>query len=156
MEQEKIIMTPEGYKKCKKELLKLHQEVRPKIVEELRVAYDFGDLRENAEFDYAKESLRKCEEKIKFLEHMLHQAEIEENKDENKVSIGSTVTIEYLDSKEKETFQIVNSIEMDIKNNKISNLSPVGKSLYNAKLNDIITITTPLNQNQVKIIQIKH
>ncbi len=110
MSTQKIKMAETGYKKCQEELKKLYTETRPKIISELRIAYDYGDLRENSEFDAAKEAQRQCENRIKTLEKMLENAIILPKNNTTKITIGSKVTIEYIETKEQETYQIVNAI----------------------------------------------
>ena len=136
--QEKNKMTRNGYEKIQKELLKLYQETRPKVIEQLRIAYDFGDLRENSEFDAAKLEQHLCDQKIKKLENLLNNTIIVEENEVNQVSIGSEVTIEYLEDHELEKFQIVGSSEMGLGGNQISSESPMGRALFGNKKDNIV------------------
>ncbi len=153
-EPKKLKITPEGYEQIQKELKKLYTEKRVKIIEDLKIAYDFGDLRENSEFDAAKDAQRNCDNQIKRIENLLNHMEIVTEKEKNIVSIGTTVTIEYLADNEKETYKIVSPLEVSPSENKISNESPMGKALYGSKLNDIVEINSPIGKYKIKIIDI--
>ena len=155
MKQEKIKMTQDGYENIKKELLKLYQETRPQIIEQLKIAYEFGDLRENSEFDSAKDAQNLCDLKIKRLENLLKNAIIIKENEKNQVNIGSIVTIRYLEDQEEETYQLVGVTETSSSINKISNVSPMGKALCGAKKGDIISITSPNGEYKVEITKIE-
>lgn len=152
--QEKNKITRKGYEKIQKELLKLYQETRPKVIEQLRIAYDFGDLRENSEFDAAKLEQHLCDQKIKKLENLLSHAIIVDENEVDRVSIGTEVTIEYLEDHELETFQIVGSSETGLDGNQISSESPMGRALFGNKKDDIVEIASPNGIYKVKVISI--
>lgn len=154
MTKEKIKLTRKEYNNLKKDLTKLYKETRPKIIEQLKIAYDFGDLRENSEFDSAKMEQHICDQKIKKLENILKYAIIIETDETKQINIGSTVIIEYLDNLEQDHFQIVGTSEVGIDRNCISCESPMGKALCDSKLNDIVEIKSPNGTYKVKVISI--
>ena len=154
MTKEKIKLTRKEYNNLKKDLTKLYKETRPKIIEQLKIAYDFGDLRENSEFDSAKMEQHICDQKIKKLENILKYAIIIETDETKQINIGSTVIIEYLDNLEQDHFQIVGTSEVGIDRNCISCESPMGKALCDSKLNDIVEIKSPNGTYKVKVIRI--
>lgn len=148
-------MTREGYKQVEKELLKLYKETRPKIIADLRIAYDYGDLRENSEFDAARDAQNLCDARIRRLENLLNHALIVDNLDKNRITVGSVVTIEYLNDGELETFQIVSFLETNALGNKISDISPMGSALCGSAVNEIVEIASPNGNYMVKVVRIE-
>ncbi|MCI9280402.1 MAG: transcription elongation factor GreA [Bacilli bacterium] len=148
-------LSPSNYKNLQTELSKWYKK-RNQVIEELRLAYEFGDLRENSEFDSAKMAEHLCNEQIKKLEHLLNTGIIIENQKKNTIDIGSIVTIEYLDDLSKETFEIVTALEVSIIKNKISSSSPMGKALIGKKKGEILTIDSPTGLYKIKIIDINY
>lgn len=151
--KKEIKITVEGYEQLKKEL-KYLLEKREEIITDLKIAYDFGDLRENSEFDSAKQRQALCDKRIKIIEYTLSHAIIVKHKNKKIVDIGSTVTLEYLEDKSKEIYKIVGPEEISIEENKISYQSPLGKAIMGKKNLDIVTISSPTGDFQVKIIKI--
>lgn len=149
-----VKMTAEGYEKAQQELKSLYSEKRPKIIDELKKAYDFGDLRENSEFDAAKEAQAICDKRIHLLEKMLKNVEIVDNNGYDKVNIGSKVKIQFLADCEEEIYELVGPLETSISENKISVESPMGKALYGKRLNAIVEIDSPSGTYKVKIVKI--
>ncbi len=149
-----IKMTQNGYEQAEKELLNLYEK-RRKIIEDLRIAYDFGDLRENSEFDAARDAQNMCDKMIRKLENLLQHVVIVNSLEKDFVSLGSIVTIEYLEEGEKETFQIVSSLEISFFDKKISDVSPMGKALYGKKKNSIVEVDGPVGSYKVKIVNIQ-
>jgi transcription elongation factor GreA len=149
-----IVLTPDGYLALETELNELKNEKRPDIIKALKEARAQGDLSENADYDAARNEQAQVEARIKDLEFQLEHCTIADNKkDSNKVSVGSTVTIQY-DDGEKEEYKIVGSMEADLFNGKISNESPLGKSLLNKKLNEDVLVESPNGDYNIKIIKI--
>lgn len=148
-------LSPSNYKNLQTELSKWYKK-RNQVIEELRLAYEFGDLRENSEFDSAKMAEHLCNEQIKKLEHLLNTGIIIENHKKKTIDIGSIVTIDYLDDLSKETFEIVTALEVSIIKNKISPSSPMGKALIGKKKGEILTIDSPTGLYKIKIIAINY
>ena len=149
----KVYVTQEGFDKIIKELEFLKLEERPRVISALKEARAQGDLSENAEYDAARTEQAVLEERIIMLENMLENAEIVEKTSTDKVSLGSVVTIEYVDEKEKETYTIVGSIEADPFSNKISVDSPVAKAILDKKVGDIVTVEDA--GYKIKVLDIK-
>ena len=131
---EKVILTEEGYKQLEKRLEELKFVKRPEITERIKVARDFGDLSENAEYDAAKNEQARIEGEIVEIEAKLKIAEIiKTDGGHGVVNVGSKVKI--LDDLNEETeYEIVGTTEADISVGRISNESPLGKALIGAKL----------------------
>lgn len=147
-------LTEEGFNKLKKELEYLYKIGRKKNIEELRSTAEFGDLRENSEYDAAVHEQWRIESRIQKIEDYLEHAEIIKKNKSEKVGLGSTVTILNLDDNTREKITIVSDIEADILNNKISISSPLGQNLMNKMLDEIVDIEGPSGLFSVKIVKI--
>ena len=137
--------TAEGLKKLKEELDHLKSVMRPKASQDIADARDKGDLSENAEYDAAKEAQGLLEAKISRMESELATARILDatNIDTSKVSILTKVTITNKATKKSMTYQIVSEKEADLKLQKISVTSPIGKGLLGKKVGDEAEIQAP-------------
>ena len=154
-DENKVYITEEGLEKLKAELDDLKNVKRPEIIQSLKEARALGDLSENAEYDAARTAQAECEARIQELEHMIENVEIiSDEVKKDKVVVGSTVTIEYVDDNEKETYTIVGSKEVDLDNNKISNESPIAQAILGGKVGEVKTVTSPGGTYDVKIIKI--
>ena len=146
-----FIMTAEGFLEAENELNELKNVRRPEVIKALKEARALGDLSENADYDAARDAQAKLEGRIKELEYKLENAKIISNDSKDTVSIGSTVTISYIDDDETEEYKIVGSLEADPFNNKISNESPIGAAIIGKKVNEIVSVETPNGSFDVKI-----
>ncbi|ALC81788.1 MULTISPECIES: transcription elongation factor GreA [Bacillus] len=157
MAQEKEYpMTEEGKQKLEQELEYLKTVKRKEVVERIKVARSFGDLSENSEYDSAKEEQAFVEGRITTLENMIRNARIIEDDvtNSNIVGLGKTVTFVELPDGEEESYTIVGSAEADPFEGKISNDSPIAKSLLGKQVSDQVTVQTPGGEMFVKIIKI--
>ncbi len=150
-----VYLTSEGFIKLEEELGFLKKERRPEIIKAIKEARALGDLSENADYHAALEEQSKLEARIKELEVSLDNAVIIDKTNNDIVSIGSTIKIMYVDSKEKETYMIVGSQEADPFNNKISNESPIASAIIGKKSGDVVTVESPNGNYQVKVIEIE-
>lgn len=150
-------MTLAGKEKLEQELEYLKTVKRKEVVERIKVARSFGDLSENSEYDSAKEEQAFVEARIAAIENMIRNAKIIDEDEINRdvVTLGSSVTFIELPDGEEETYTIVGSAEADPFEGKISNDSPIAKSLLGRKVNDEVTVQTPGGEMLVKIIDIK-
>ena len=151
---ETILLTAEGYLALEEELNDLKENVRPEVIQKLKEARALGDLSENAEYDSAKNEQGKVEARIKELEYKLEHSKVMDGS-KNTISIGSKVTVLYINDNETEEYKIVGSLEADPFNNKISNESPLGQAIIGKKKNDIIDVSSPTGSYQIKIVDIK-
>ncbi|MBQ7223700.1 MAG: transcription elongation factor GreA [Erysipelotrichaceae bacterium] len=156
MEGKKTVVTREGLEKLEKEHEYLIQVERPQVIEELRAARAQGDLSENADYDAARDHQARVEARIKELDTLLANVEIIEEKKTRKsvVRLGSTVTIEYLDTQERETFNIVGTVEADPFDHKISNETPLAIAIMDHKVNDVVPVLVSPSY-EVRILEIK-
>lgn len=149
-----VYLTESGLNEMKKELEFLKLEKRPEVIAALKDARALGDLSENAEYDAARNEQAQVEGRIAELERMLENAIIIKDVSTDKVSIGTTVTIKYIDDNEEEEYAIVGSKEADPFENKISNESPIAKAIMGLKVGDKVTVDSPNGQYDVEIVKI--
>ncbi|MCC3356624.1 transcription elongation factor GreA [Bacillus sp. REN16] len=149
-------MTAEGKQKLEQELENLKTVKRKEVVERIKIARSFGDLSENSEYDSAKDEQAFVEGRITTIENMIRNAKIiEEDADSaGKVSLGKSVTFIELPDGEEETYTIVGSAEADPFEGKISNDSPIAKSLIGKHVGDKVTVQTPGGDLLVEITKI--
>ncbi|MDD7571307.1 MAG: transcription elongation factor GreA [Faecalibacterium sp.] len=153
---EKIFLTQKGYDELQERLDYLTGQGRQEMSEKIKLAREYGDLSENAEYDAAKNEQAFMEQEIKEIAEKLRNAEIidESNLDSKTVSIGSIVKLQDMELDEKVEIKIVGSSEADIMNNKISNESPIGQALIGKKKGAVVDVNTPSGVLKYKIISI--
>ena len=155
MLDEKFYVTEEGLKELKEEYQNLVHVVRNEVIEDLKAARAQGDLSENADYDAARDKQAQVEARIKELEHMIRNAEvISENRGTSYVRLGSTVTVEPMDTHEKITFTIVGTVEADPLNGKVSNATPLAEAILEKKVGTVVTVEVD-EPYDVKIVEIK-
>ncbi len=152
-----VILTPEGYKKLAKEIEYLSTEKRREVAERIKVAREFGDIAENAEYDDAKNEQAYVEARIAMLEERLVSARVIQKKDIAKdvVSVGSTVRLRDVDANETVEYHIVGSAEANPAEQKLSNESPVGRAILGKKKGETVEVTAPRGSLKFKILDIK-
>jgi transcription elongation factor GreA len=153
-----VILTPEGYDNLKQELDTLRTAKRREIAERIRVAREFGDIAENAEYDDAKNEQAMLEHRIAQLEERLVHARVIDtgDVDTSVVSLGSRVRLRDLDAKETLEYHIVGSAEANPAEQKLSNESPVGKAIMGRKKGETVEVATPRGAKlKFKIMEIK-
>ena len=153
-----VILTPEGYENLKQELDALRTEKRREIAERIRLAREFGDIAENAEYDDAKNEQAMVEHKIAQLEERLLHARVIDTRgvDTSVVSIGSVVRLRDLDAKQTIEYYIVGSAEANPAEHKLSNESPVGRAILGRKKGETVEVSTPRGATlKFKIMEIK-
>ena len=148
--------TPEGYQKLKEELEYMKSIERPKISAQIAEARDKGDLSENAEYDAAKEAQGLLEMKISKTEDLLANARIidEKQMDSSKVLVLSKVKIKNTTNNAILEYTLVAEKEADLKKNRISVNSPIGKGLLGKKVGDIAEISVPSGVMKFEIVEI--
>lgn len=150
-------LTREGYQKSEQELEFLRTEKRRQVASRLQEAMEDGELIENAEYEDAKNEQAFVEGRIKELELLLANAFIidDEQSLEGVVSVGSTVTLQFENEDELETYMIVGAAEANPNENRISNESPIGHSLIGKHVGDKVKVETPGGAFYVEIIASK-
>ncbi|HLR03812.1 MAG TPA: transcription elongation factor GreA [Virgibacillus sp.] len=155
--EKSFYMTKEGKDNLEDELHYLKTERRQEVVERIKEARAFGDLSENSEYDAAKDEQAFVETRIAQVEKMIRNAVIIENDNENPdiVTLGKSVTFQELPDGDKETYTIVGSAEADPFEGKISNDSPMAKSLLGHEKGEEVTVSTPGGDMQVKVVHVE-
>ena len=150
-----IYLTKEGLEELKQELNVLKLDKRPEVDKSIKEAKELGDLSENAEYHAAREEQAVLEGRIKELEFMIGNSTIIEEKSTDKVRIGSTVEIRYIEDEDVDTYKIVGSIEADPFENKVSNESPLAKAILGKKAGMVATVESPNGKYDVEILEVK-
>jgi len=152
--EKELYLTEEGLEEIKKELEELKLVKRPEVINALKDARAQGDLSENAEYDAARSEQAIVESRIKELEVMVERAVVITKVDTDVVSIGTKVTLEYVDDEDTEEYSIVGSQEADPFTNKISNESPIAKAIMGLKVGSVVSVDSPNGKYDVKILAI--
>ena len=152
--EKELYLTEEGLEEIKKELDELKLVKRPEVINALKDARAQGDLSENAEYDAARSEQAVVESRIKELEVMLERAVVITKVETDVVSIGTKVTLEYVDDDDTEEYMVVGSQEADPFTNKISNESPIAKAIMGLKVGSVVSVDSPNGKYDVKILAI--
>lgn len=144
-EDKKTLLTEEGLKKLEDEYYNLVHVIREEVKAELAEARSLGDLSENADYDAARQRQAEVEGRIAQLESILQSGNYEMIKTpkggrNRVVSVGSTVTLKFLDIDEEMTYSIVGSTEADPVNGKLSNETPLAKAILDHKIGDKVYV----------------
>ena len=154
-----IPMTVEGETALREELQRLKSEDRPRIIQAIAEAREHGDLKENAEYHAAREQQSFAEGRITEIEGKLADAQVidlSKVPQNGKVIFGVTVDLLNLDDDSNITYKIVGEDEADIKNNKISVMSPVARALIGKSEGDVVTVQTPNGEIEYEIDAVKY
>ena len=153
MDNNEIILTPEGRAKLVEELEWREGEKDAEIIARIKEARDFGDLSENAEYDAAKEEQSKNAARVAEIRAILSSARISESSNAHiVVSIGSTVEVE---KGKRQSYTIVGTTETNSLRHRISNESPLGAALIGSSKGDMVEYATPAGKKRsLKVIDI--
>ena len=152
-------MTKAGESLLREELSRLKREERPKIIDAIATAREFGDLKENAEYHAAKEQQSLTEARIKDIEVKLANSQvidIEKIEPSDKVIFGTTITVINLESDKSNKYNIVGEDEADANLGKISYASPLAKQTIGKYEGDIIKVETPGGITEYEIIKVEY
>ncbi len=155
----RVPLTVKGAEKLRTELDELKNVKRPQIIEAIATARAHGDLKENAEYHAAKEQQALVEARIKNIESKLFDSQVidvTQMTPSNKVIFGTTVLIEDLADSSSLTYKIVGEDEANIKEGKISVVSPVAKKLIGKHEGDEVRVETPGGIKEYEIITVKY
>ena len=150
-------MTVEGAEKLREELEHLKNTVRPSISKAIGAAREHGDLRENAEYHAAKERQGLTEARIRQIEGWLADAQIidvTKLKASGKVVFGATVTLFDVDDDRTVRYKIVGEDEANVKESKISIMSPLAKAMIGKTEGDSAVVETPNGRREYEIEEI--
>lgn len=156
MEQKEVFLTEAGLLRIEEELKRLKTTEREEIAARIKLAKSYGDLSENGEYDEAKSAQEANETRIAELEYMISQAKIIDESEINTdtVAVGNTVYITNISNNKEQKYTIVGTTESNILQGKISNESPIAKSLLGSKVGDIVQVEAPAGIIEYKIKKI--
>ena len=152
-------ITKEGEALLREELKKLKSEDRPRIIDAIATAREFGDLKENAEYHAAKEQQSLTEARIKDIESKLSNAQVIDIKNiepSDKVIFGTTVTVFNSEVEKSIIYKIVGEDEADAGAGKISFASPLARSLIGKYEGDLIKVETPSGMIEYEIEKVDY
>ena len=152
-------MTKEGESLLRDELKKLKNEDRPRIIDAIATAREFGDLKENAEYHAAKEQQSLSEARIKDIEGKLSNSQVIDIlkiDPSEKVIFGTTVTIINSDSNQSAQYKIVGEDEADANLGKISYAAPLAKQMIGKFEGDIVKVETPSGTTDYEIEKVEY
>ena len=135
-------ITEKGKQELEAELEQLISS-RKEISEEEAIARDFGDLKENSEYDAARKKQGLAESRIAEIENILQNAKIIKSGAKNQVALGNEVSLKNLENQKIVKYYIVGPVEANPLEGKISNESPIGQQLMGKKLGQEVEISTP-------------
>ena len=147
-------ISPEGRAKVEAELQHLREVRRPKIVAEIKVAREFGDLSENAEYHAAREAQGLNEARIRVLEHHLAMARVHESASGDLIGVGSRVSFRDCGNGKVTKVTLVHRLEAMVAEGKVSVESPVAKALLGARAGQQVTLDTPRGGKQLEILDV--
>jgi transcription elongation factor GreA len=149
-------LTKEGYERLKMELSELKGKGRTDMAQQIQKAREMGDLSENAEYDAAKEAQGLLELRISKLETTIANARVVDDSgiDPSKAFILSTVKVKHLKMNREFFYTLVAEEEADLKQNKISVKSPVGKALLGHSVGEVVEVEAPSGKVQFEILEI--
>ncbi len=148
--------TEQGYEKLKKEIEELERFIKHDIAKEIATAREHGDLRENAEYEAAKNKQANYMAKLGQLQERFVNARIirKEELPPDTVTLGKKVTIRDAASGEEDTYTILGDGETDIDQGIISYQSPLAQALMNHKVGDVVDVQLPGGLKQYEILEI--
>jgi transcription elongation factor GreA len=155
----KVPMTLEGSVRLREELNHLKSVLRPQIIQAISTAREHGDLKENAEYHAAKEQQGFAEGRIKEIESKLADAQVidvTKIRHTGKVVFGATVTLVEVKSGAEKRYKIVGEDEADLKQNKISVMSPLARALVGKSEGDAVVVNAPNGSIEYEIDKVEH
>ncbi len=153
---EKVPLTRTGAVRLEAEMTKLKSVERPTIIRAIAEARELGDLKENAEYDSAREKQGFIEGRIKELESILGRADIIDPASlSGTVKFGATVTLVDEDTDEEKTYQVVGEPEADIESGKLNMRSPLARAMIGKEEGDSIEFRTPGGTRYYEILAVK-
>lgn len=154
--EKKITLTQEGLTNLEKELEYLKTEKRKEISEKIKVAISFGDLSENSEYDEAKNDQAMVEARINDIEATLSRVTVIDDSaiSTEVVNVGISVKLRNEKTGKEDWFKIVGSTEANPREKKISDESPVGKSVLGHKVGDEVDVEAPAGVLKFTVLEI--
>jgi transcription elongation factor GreA len=155
---DQVILTREGYEKLVEELTFLKTKKRIEVARQLEEARAHGDLRENAEYDAAKQAKSHLEGRIAMLEDKLSRAKVLEpgQGQQDKAFLGATLEIKNAATGDSFSYKLVSQDEADFAQGKISVTSPIGRGLLGRSKGEVVEIKVPSGTVKYEIVGISY
>jgi transcription elongation factor GreA len=149
-------ITAEGLERLRSELEEMETTGRHEGAERIRVAREWGDLKENSEYHDAKNSLALLERRITVLRERLRTAVVVEAADgrEDVVTFGAKVGVVDETSGRSAEYVLVGSTEADIAAGLLSSESPVARALLGARVDDVVSVPAPRGERKLRIVSV--
>jgi transcription elongation factor GreA len=154
MSTEPMQITPQGLAELKAELDHLETTRRKEISQRIKIARDFGDLKENSEYHDAKNEQAFLETKILKLRERLHSAVVVEDEEGAHARFGSTVTLRDEESGKEVAYRLVGATEASLAEGKLSVESPVAQAIIGKTVGDRVAVPTPRGDRQYTLISV--
>lgn len=157
LKTDRLPITVRGKLKLEEELKRLIQVERPSVIRAIEEARAHGDISENAEYDAAKERQSLIEGRIGEIQGQLAGAEVVDPSQlkSDRVIFGASVDLVDTETDEEVTYQIVGVDEADVKEGRISILSPIARALIGRKVGDVVIVKSPKNDREYEIAGLK-
>ena len=151
---ERVPLTKKGFERIRDELKRLKTSERRDVANQLEIARAHGDLKENADYDAARERQGMLEAMIRDLEDVLARAEVIDTSrlSGDRVVFGATVEPFNVDSEEETTIRIVGEAEADVKSGQISVTSPLARSLIGKYVDDTVKVSPPVVRKNTRLL----
>ncbi len=152
----KNYITPEGFERLRAEVKQILHVDRPALVQTVSWAASNGDRSENGDYIYGKKRLRELDRRVRFLNKRLDAAVVVDPKTQksDRVLFGATVTVRDEADRERKV-TLVGIDETDVKNGRVSWISPIGTALLNGTVGDVVTLRTPKGNEELEILKIQ-
>ena len=152
---DKLPLTLRGKKLLEDELKKLMTQDRPETIKAIEEARAQGDISENAEYDAAKERQGMIEGRIGEIQAKLAGAEVVDPSTikSDRIVFGAHVNLMDVETEEETTYQIVGVDESDVKEGRISILSPMARALIGKRAGDVIEVRSPKGQKEYEVLE---
>jgi transcription elongation factor GreA len=152
----RLPMTRRGYEALREKLKRHKTHDRRAVADEIEIARGHGDLRENADYEAAKEKQGMLEATIRVMEDQLARAEVIDisQLSGDRVKFGATVTLFDLDTEDERELMIVGEVEADVKAGRISVASPLARALIGRHVDDTVRVQTPGGAKEYEITDV--
>ncbi len=152
---DKMPITVRGKALLDAELKRLMQEERPAVIRAIEDARAHGDISENAEYDAAKERQAMIEGRISEIQAKIAGGEVVNPADikSDRVVFGATVTLKDLEEDDEVTYQIVGVDEADVKQGRISIMSPIARALIGKRVEDVVVVHSPKGEKEYEVLK---
>ncbi len=156
MTSDKLPMTRQGKVHLEKELKRLMQEERPAVIKAIEFARSLGDLSENADYEAAKERQAWCEARIAELQDAIARADVIDpsSLSSDRVIFGAHVSVLDVENDNEVTYQIVGALESDVKNGRISVMSPLARAMIGKAVGDTFEVKSPKGVKEYEVTDI--